>query len=157
MTKGTYQAYGLPSNYLGMTYETTALPKVKQEEIRSKIEHAPRSGTLYVKGTAAPIVNQLLSNRSVRGLSFYDLCGTAFEQHQYPRAGVVVVLGVGDEISINTKVSSLVLNSILKSYAKRQTLLIIETGLTKTQLLEKYSVDAVNFIQIPQIKEKQWI
>jgi len=150
--------YGLPVTYAGKTYNDTGLAKIKIETLPKMIGNAPSTGTLTIQGTAAPIVNQLISDkRKVRGVNFISLSATAFEDHSLPVANVVVLYNVGVEVSTNFKISGQVFRKVLKFYANKQTLLIIETDLGKTDLLSRYDFRTTNYIKIPPKQEEIWV
>lgn len=151
-----YGIYGLPPSYHGITYGDTQLVSVKQEQLREKVSNAPNSGTLTVQGTAAPIVNQLLKTRKVRGIDFVERSTSAFDQHTNPHAEVVVLYGVGSEVSMNGKVSGLVLRNLVEYYRNRKTLLVIETHLSKQELLSRYDFKVTNFMKILRKEEEIW-
>ena len=150
--------YGLPAGYFGISYKDMDMSATRQDAITKKIKNAPNDGTLTVQGTAAPIVNQLLTQgRKIRGISFTERSSTAFETHQNPTADVVVLYDVGAEVSLNGKVSGMVLANIVKYYSSRKTLLIIETDMTKTALLSRYDFNTTNFIKIIKKEKENWI
>jgi len=150
--------YGLPVSYAGKTYTDTGLPKVKQAEIPKKISRAPSKGTLTIQGTAAPIINQFIKDgRRVRGTDFIELSGNAFEDLQLPVADVVLLHNVGVEVSTNFKISGQVFRKVLKFYSEKPTLLVIETDLSKTDLLSRYDFRVTNFIKIPVKSEELWV
>ena len=150
--------YNLPKTYKNITYKDTGLVKVKQEDIQDKISRAPLKGTLTITGIAAPVVNQLIdSGLKVRGINFLDRSSTAFEQHENPHANIVVLYNVGNEVSLNSKVSGMVLRNIIKHYESKNTLLIIETDLSKGDLLSRYDFRVTNYIRIPKVDEAVWI
>ncbi len=158
IAKYLYDIYGLPTAYCNVSYKDTALIAVKQEEIQGKIANAPSKGLLAIQGNAAPIINQMLeAGKKVRGINFLERSADAFGIFENPAASVVVIYNVGSEISVNTKVSSLVLKNILKNYSNSNTLVIIETHLTKSELLSNYHVQAVNFIKIANKEEESWV
>ncbi len=150
--------YGLPITYAGKSYSDTGLAKIKIETLPKTISNAPSTGTLTIQGTAAPVVNQLIADgRKVRGVNFISLSATAFEDHNLPISSVVVLYNVGVEVSTNFKISGQVFRKVLKFYAGKQTLLIIETDLGKTDLLSRYDFRTTNYIKIPQQQEEIWV
>ncbi len=150
--------YGLPVSYANKGYCDTGLAKIKVEDLPKKVANAPNSGTLTLQGTAAPVVNQLLlAGRKVRGVDFIKLSATAFEEHPLPVTSVVVLYNVGVEVSTNFKISGQVLRKVIKFYSEKQTLLIIETDLAKTELLSRYDFRTTNFIKIPPKEEEIWV
>lgn len=158
MTSSVLSIYGLPVSYVNVEYKDTGLAKVKVESIPASISRAPNKGTLTIQGTAAPIVNQLLNDkRKVRGIDFITLSATAFEDHALPLADVVVLYNLGTEVSTNFKVSSQVFRKVVKNYSEKPTLLIIETDLTKMELLSRYDFRVTNFLKIPPKEEEIWI
>jgi hypothetical protein len=156
--KALYKVYNLPDSYFGIGYKDTKLSAARQEVIAGKIENVPSKGTLVIQGTAAPVVNQLLTtDKKIRGICFTERSQSAFETYQNPAANIIVLYDVGMEVTLNSKVSGMVLNSILKHYSGRNTLVIIETHLTKTELLSKYDLNVVNFIKIELKAQEAWI
>lgn len=150
--------YGLPPAYADIGYGDTCLSKAKQDHLEAKVPTAPNKGTLTVTGTAAPIVNQLIGlKRVVRGINFLDRSTTAFEAHENPKANVVVLFNVGMEVSLNAKVSGMVLRSIVQHYAEQPTLLIIETKLSRTELLSRYDFRVANHTIIPKKEDESWL
>jgi len=153
-----YKHYNIPTSYIGVTYSDTDLSKAKQEHIETKVKSAPKKGTLVVRGTAAPIINQLLdAGRIVQGIDFVERSSSAFDTHYNPSADVIILYGLGLEISVNHNVSRQVLQNILAYYAKRDTLVVIETGLTKSELRNNYDFIPVNFLQVPEAAEESWV
>ena len=153
-----YRIYGLPVSYQNVRYSDTVLSKIKQQDIMDKIARAPNRGLLAIQGTAAPVVNQLLeANRKTRGIDFIEVSATAFENHLFPLASVVVLYNVGSEVSTNFNISGQVLRKIIKFYNENNTLLIIETDLAKSELLRRYDVNIVNFIKLQPKPEEAWI
>lgn len=151
------ELYNLPKSYSGISYSDTKLSKVMQKNIEEKVARAPNKGTLTIHGTAAPVVNQLISaGRKVRGIDFLERSADAFTMHHNPESNIVVLYNVGTEVSLNTKVGGMVLKSIIKHYAERNTLLIIETDLTKTDLLSRYDFHVTNAFKIPPKEEELW-
>ena len=148
---------GLPTAYVGITYEGTALSKVKQNSIKGKIDNAPRKGSLVIQGTAAPIVNHLMQKRKVRGIDFIELTTNAFAEHVLPMAEVILLYNVGVEVSTNYSISSQIFNKVRKYYAGKSVLLIIETDLGKTDLLHKYDFRVTNFLRVPIKEEEVWV
>lgn len=150
--------YGLPPSYASVTYKDTGLVQVRQEQLEAKVSKAPNSGSLTVTGTAAPLATQLIKEgRTVRGINFLDRSSTAFDIHQNPQANIVVLYNVGVEVSLNSKVSGMVLNSIVQHYSERPTLLIIETKLSGKELLQRYDFRITNHVSIPKKDEDIWI
>lgn len=158
MVEAGYLVYGLPTSYKDIGYSETGLPKAKQLELQDKIPRAPSTGTLTIQGSAACVINHFIDlKRKVRGLDFTKLASTAFEEHNYPQSDVVLLYNVGIEVSVNTKVSSMVLQKVLKYYNGRPTLLVIETKYTKSQMLSQYDFNVTNFIKIPEKAEEIWV
>ena len=155
--KTLYTIYNLPIVYAEIGYEDTALIKVKQEHIEELIPKAPYSGTLTIQGTAAPVVNQLMEQRSVRGIDFNVRSEDPWGTHQNPSADVVVLYNVGSEVAMKGTVGGLVLANIVKYYSNRRTLLVIETNMNKMELLHRYDFKATNFIKIEKKPEDVWI
>jgi len=150
--------YNLPISYAEITFEDTELTAKRKKDLPELIEKAPVRGILYVQGTAAPIVNQLLTKgKAVRGIDFTERSSSAFEQHQNPECAIVVIYNLGAEITVNYHVPQKVINNILKHYSTRDTLIIVETDLSKNDLLNRYDINAVNYIKIPRKTEERWI
>lgn len=150
--------YGLPVSYAGKDYSDTGLAQIKIETLPKTIANAPSTGTLTIQGTAAPVINQLITDgRKVRGVNFVTLSATAFEDHILPVASVVLLHNVGTEVSTNFKISGQVFRKVLKFYADKQTLLVIETDLGKTDLLSRYDFRTTNYIKIPKQQEDIWV
>lgn len=152
------RVYGLPTSYDGITYSDTMLGIAKQKDIPAKISTAPNRGTLVIQGTAAPIINQFIEEgRKVRGINFIERSGAAFDVFPNPAANVVLLYGLGSEVSLNSKVSGMVFRNIVEHYAEKQTLLVIETYLPKTELLSRYDFRVSNFIKVEKKQEESWI
>ena len=150
--------YGLPVSYAGKGYHDTGLVKTKIETLPDKVANAPNNGTLTIQGTAAPVINQLLDlGKKVRGVDFIQLSATAFEQHDLPVTPVVLLYNVGIEVSTNFRISGQVLRKVIKFYSEKRTLLILESDLTKTELLSRYDFRVTNFIKIPPKEEEIWL
>jgi hypothetical protein len=157
-SSAVYTVYGLPTTYHGIGYADTGISKAKQEDLEKKVPSAPMSGTLVVQGLAAPIINQFITlGKKVRGIDFLKFSASAFDEHQYPVADVVVLYNVGVEVSTNFSISGQVFRKILKQYSEHKTLLIIETNLGKTDLLSRYDFRVVNFVKIDKKPEDVWI
>lgn len=153
-----YPLYGLPSYYAGLTFAHTGLSKAQQERFTKSIENAPPTGVLAIRGMAAPVVNLLLEQkRKVRGIDFTVRSQNAFEEHQNPAAEVIVIYNVGVEITGNSNISKKILRSLIQYYKERQTLVIIESTLGKSDFRLQYDIDIANFITIPEAAEAQWI
>lgn len=150
--------YNLPQCYGNMTYDSIDISSVKAKDLEEKITRAPRAGLLVIKGTAGPVVNQLLAmERRVRGIDFIEMNNDAFGVHEFPSAEVVVVYNVGFEVSTKFSVSGMVLQKLIQYYKDRRTLVILETKLSKTDLLTKYDLSVTNFIALPEKSEEKWI
>ena len=150
--------YNLPTHYAGVDYKDTTLTAVKQEYIKEKINNAPKSGMLVVQGNAAPIVRQLIKNgRKVRGANFVNMVGNIFEKPQLPKADVIVILGVGDEVTTNNKLPAQFMQNMLKTLKGRGGLVIIESSKTKKQFEDTYGVVVSNFFKIEDKKEDTWV
>jgi len=153
-----YTYYHIPTSYLGISYCDTALSKAKQQDLETKISQAPKKGTLVVRGTAAPVINQLVEqDRLVTGIDFVQRSQTAFELHDNPKADVILIYGLGSEISVNHNVSRQVLQNLLAYYSKTDTLVVIETQLTKSDLRNNYDFIPTNFLTIQEQPEEVWI
>ena len=160
MNKTLYQLRGLPIYYFGLTYSDTKLPQLKYEALQLKIAKAPTSGVLLVSGCAAPIVNQLMETRKVMGVDFIEYYEERFtdkESSTLPNAPVVVLYGVGSEPARNSEYAARLLQSIIGQYKSSETLLIIETELTKSNFMTKYGIDIKNSVVVPLKEEEAWI
>ena len=158
MSKFVYKHYGIPISYLGVDYDDLDMPKAKETSLRGKIKNAPQKGTLFIRGTAAPVINQLFTQgRTIKGINFMARSETAFERHMNPQADVILIYNVGSEISMNRQVSRQVLQAILKYYTSGVTLVIVETSFTKSELLHNYDISASNFLTLQEKKEEVWI
>ena len=153
------QVYGLPASYAEQTYESVGLSDLQQKRFTSIIARAPSTGLLAVKGEAGPVINQLMQQgRSVRGIDFAKRSSKAFEDFQNPVARVVVLYNVGLEVSVNHTISAKVLRNLLKFYKHQNTLVILETPMTKSQLLSTYDLRVANAITIAaDIEEEVWV
>ena len=152
-----YEVYGLPISYAKLTYKDTQLISVKQLDIAKKIHRAPTKGLLAIQGCAGAVVNQLLETKKVRGIDFLARSSAAFDVFSNPSSEVIVLYNVGSEVSTNHKVSGLVLLNIVKHYSNKNTLLVIETNLTKADLLSRYDLKVTNFIKILPKLEDAWV
>ena len=130
-----------------------ALIAACQEKNNPKVKELIKEHRLWVK----PVVNQLIKDRKIRGIDFVYRSNTAFDNHVNPISEVIVVYGVGTEVSTNRRVSGMVLQNIIKFYHKKGALVIIETDFTKHEMLSNYDVKAPNFIKIEMPEEKSWI
>jgi hypothetical protein len=152
------KAYGLPTAYADITWEHTNLSLGREDILKDKTAKAPRAGLVVIRGTAAPMVLQLLDEgRTARGISFTERCGAAFDTFENPIADVVVVYGVGDEISVSGKVTGQILRNLVQYYKAKKVLLILETTLTKSDILKTYDINAINFLSIGIKEEEKWV
>jgi hypothetical protein len=158
VNKLVYKHYNIPISYIGQTFKGTTMSGVKATRLKDKIKNAPKRGTLVVKGSAGPVINQLIEDgRTVTGIDFSERASTAFEQHQNPKTEVLLLYNVGNEITVNYNVSRQVLKSILKYYQHTDTLVVIETEFTKTELRNNYDFTPVNYIVIETLEEDSWV
>ncbi len=103
MSQREYRHYGIPTTYVGITYNDLNITAPRLKRLTASIKQAPISGLLIVKGNAAPIINQLFESRTIRGIDFMKRAGNAFEQHTNPEAEVIIIYSVGSEITLNYK------------------------------------------------------
>lgn len=150
--------YGLPVSYTDSSYTSTSLSKTQQAKIQASIAAAPKAGLLVIQGTAAPIVAQLQDiGRQVRGIDFSKRTMAAFEQHMNPPADVIIIYNIGFEITMNSNVSKKVLASLIKHYQEQRSLIILETRLTKAEMLSTYDMSITNFIKILPKDDDTWV
>jgi len=159
MSKLLYKLYGVPVTYLDTDYSDVAISKVKATHLQKKMKDAPTKGLLIVKGNAGPIVNQLYKQgRTMRGIDFPKRSqDDAFSYHDNPEADMVIIFGVGCEVTTNYRITSQVLNALIRHYSTRQTLVIIETHFTKSELRDKYDLTPGNFIALENKPEEVFI
>ena len=160
LPKIAYSMLGIPSHYHGVTYEDTKLIASKMSATRDKISRAPTSGVLLVVGTAAPIINQLLEDRSrkVVGFSFVDYYNSKLsseETMEVPKGQVILIHGVGSEPASNPQFAAKILNGLLGGY--KSNLVIIETDKTASSFQTAYGLVIANTINIPEHEVVKWI
>jgi len=147
--KLVYTYYKLPVTYLNLNYEDTRISLARAKQLQGKISQAPKTGLLVIKGTAAPVINQLVDEgREVRGIDFTERANAAFEQHDNPQADVVLIHSVGAEVTTNYNISRQILHALITHYKKEETLLIIETDFTKSELRNHYDLTPTNFLSL---------
>lgn len=154
------KAYSLPASFDSVDYAATGLSKPRQGILHKKVAEAPMSGSLFVQGTAAPVINQLLDmGRKTRGIDFVDYVRNTFSDESLSllEADVVLLYGVGNELSTNTNFSGKVLRHIITHYKKRGTLLVVESPLTASNVMTSYDVTFTNKTVIPETAEASWI
>ena len=113
---------------------------------------------MVISGTAAPVINQLISRKlRVTSINFPQRSGEAFTIFDNPKSDVILITGVGMEVTLNYAISRQVLHALLKHYGEQDTLIVIETHFTKSMLRDKYDLTPNNFLIIPLKEEEVFI
>ena len=154
----TYKHYGIPVSYIGCSYKDLELSATRAKSLEKKLKAAPKSGLLVVKGVAAPVINQQVElGKSVAGINFAERSNSAFESFTNPKADIILVYGIGDEVTTNYNISRQVLNGILAYYKHRDTLVVIETVFGKTELRNNYDLTPTNFLTLEEKPEVSFL
>jgi len=153
-----YTHFGIPVTYIGVTYKDLDVSSIKAKHLEGKMKQAPPQGLLVIQGSAAPVINQLhKQGRSMRGIDFIVRAGEAFEPHEEPKADVILIYNVGAEVSMKSIISGKVLNALLKHYASRRTLVVLETHLTKSELRHNYDINVSNYVTLNRKPDEVWV
>ena len=157
-TRLVYKHFKIPVTYIDVDYEDLDISKTKAAHLRGKMKSAPPKGLLFIKGSAAPVVNQLYGQgRSIRGINFVEHSDDAFGTHAYPTADVVLIYNLGSEVSTNYNVSRQVLQKLLRYYKSQNTLVVVETHFAKSEVLHNYDVSTGNFLTLDDRADDVWI
>lgn len=140
--------------------EDTKIPAKNIQALRDKIAKAPKKGVIVVTGTCCPIVNELFNDgRTIVGFSFseyYDARFSSENEVDKPKPAKVVVLrSVGKEPAKNFEYSTKLIQGIMEYYAN--SLLIIETHLTKNAFETTYGIIVANHVSLLKKEEEPWL
>jgi len=153
-----YKHLNIPTHYASIEWDDTTLVAVKKNMYLEKFKNPPKRGLVGVTGTAAPIVNSLYSlGKKLLGIDFTTRSSTAFESHTNPSCDVVVIYSIGDEVSVNHNITGQVLRGIISAYQSKNTLVVLESRLTKSEMRTRYDVDIVNHVNLKLKPEDTWL
>ncbi len=153
-----YRHFNLPVSYVKMSWDSLDVTKVRVKHLIEKLKSAPKRGLLVIRGCAAPIINQQVSlDKSVIGIDFPERANKAFETIKNPRADIILIYGVGDEVTTNYNISRQVLQAILAYYKTQDTLVVLETKFTLSELRTNYDLHPSNFLNLQEKEEKSFL
>lgn len=151
------KVYDLPTSYIGKEWANIPLPQPEKDRLSNIFKGALPTATLFVQGTAAPIVNQLFeANTKVRGIDLSYRLADPFALHINPKADVLVVYNVDNPVG-NAKVVKKVMEDIINYARQTSSLVIIESNATSSEFEGNYGIKLVNKIKIPDVQEVKFV
>lgn len=153
-----YRVYGLPASYVNKTWEDTATPKSEVTRLTTIFDgDLPSGSVLFINGSAAPIINQLLNNgKAVRGIDLSERLAQPFEVYNNPKADVVLVYAVENPVG-NAKITKKMLDDVISFYKANGALIIISSTDTSAVFEGNYGVKLVNKLIIKEPPEKSFV
>jgi hypothetical protein len=153
-----YRVYGIPASYVNKTWESTATPKSEITRLTTVFDgDLPSGSVLFVNGSAAPIVNQLLSKgKTVRGIDMSERLALPFDIYNNPKADVVLLYGLEFPTG-NQKVIQRVFFDVINFYKASNSLIIISSTDTSAVFEGNYGIKLVNKLIIKEPIEKSFL
>jgi hypothetical protein len=151
-----FAVYGLPPAYANGGWEGI---DVSQDEIdRYKTAFSsPISSTVFVQGSCAPIIQQLLEQGSkVRGIDLSKRQNAAFEDHNNPDADVILIWNV-NKYSGRPEVSINLLNNLINYYRTKSALVIVQSPESSIFMRDNYGFQTPNKIKLLPKAEVKWL
>jgi hypothetical protein len=151
-----YAVYGLPPAYAKGSWEAL---DVTQDEVKryTEIFKQPVSSTVFVQGSCAPIIQQLLEQGTkVRGIDFSKRQNAAFEDHNNPDAEVVLIWNV-NKYSGKAEVSMNLLSNLISAYRGKDVLVLVQSNESATFMRDNYGFVTPNKLRLPLKVEPKWI
>jgi hypothetical protein len=117
----------------------------------------PSGSVLFVNGSAAPVVNQLLSKgKTVRGIDMSERLALPFDIYNNPKADVALLYGLENPVG-NNKVTKKVFDDVVNFYKASGALIIISSTDTSAVFEGNYSIKLVNKLIIKENAEKSFL
>lgn len=152
-----YAVYGLPPAYsLQNPWDTLDVSKEEQQRITEAFK-SPISSTVFVQGSAAPIIQQLLAQKvKVRGIDFSKRQMNAFEEHNNPEAEVILIWNV-NKYSGKSEVSINLLDNLISFYRSKNALVIVQSSESFTFMRDNYGFSTVNKLKFLPKPDTKWL
>ena len=154
--KTLYSLHGIPLEALDIRLEDV-LPKTKAAQLRAKLKNTPKKGVLLVSGTALPIVNEIFSSKPVVGIDFVSYYQSQFSEEKtyVPKADRYYLYNIGKEPAKSTSYAIKLIEAFLALH--KESFIILETSLSKTEFERQYQMSFVNYLAIKPKKEDKWV
>lgn len=151
-----YAVYGLPAAYANETWDNIeVIPETKQRYIEAFKN--PIKSTIFVQGSCAPIIQQLLEQGlKVRGIDLAKRQNAAFEDHNNPDAEVILVWNV-TKYSGKAEISMNLLNNLIQYYRGKDALVIIQSPESHIFMRDNYGFTTSNTLKLLPKPEVKWL
>lgn len=151
-----YAVYGLPPAYANGTWESLDVSPENTARYKEAFKN-PINSTVFVQGTLAPIIQQLLEQGlKVRGVDFTKRQNAAFEDHNNPDAEVVLIWNV-NKYSGKAEVSMNLLQNLIQYYRGRNALVIVQSEESAVFMRDNYGFITNNKIKLLPKPEEKWL
>lgn len=153
-----YKVYGLPGNYINKSWADTAMPASEIKRLTEIFANdLPSGSVLFVHGSAAPIINQLMNKGlNVRGIDITDRLSQPFESYNNPNCDVVLITGVENPVG-NPKITKKTLDDVIIHYKAYGALIVISSSDTSAVVEGNYGIKFVNKLIIKYPAEKSFL
>lgn len=153
-----YKMYGIPLNYASITWGDVDMVKPEAERLQNIFANElPSSSVLYVQGTAAPIIRQLVDRGvKVRGVDISTRLQSPFETYDNPLCNVALVYGVENPVG-NGKISKKIIDDVIAFYKGIGAVTILVSKDTVTVFEANYGLKLVNKLKIPEKQEVKFV
>lgn len=152
-----YAVYGLPPAYsLSNPWDTLDVSKEEQSRITEAFKN-PINSTVFVQGSAAPIVQQLLNQKvKVRGIDFSKRQMNAFEEHNNPEAEAILIWNV-NKYSGKAEVSVNLLDNLISYYRSKNALVLVQSLESFVFMRDNYGFTALNKLKFLPKPDVKWL
>lgn len=152
-----YAVYGLPPAYSSPNpWDSLDVSKEEQERITEAFK-SPITSTIFIQGSAAPIVQQLITQKvKVRGIDFSKRQLNAFEEHNNPEADTIVIWNV-NKYSGKAEVSINMLDNLISFYRSNGAMVIVQSSESSTFVRDNYGFTSVNKLKFLPKQDIKWL
>lgn len=151
-----YAVYGIPPTYVGITWDDIEIPKPEKDRYINAFEN-PIPSTIIVQGTAAPIINQLVSKGySVSGLNLATLLANPFDLPTVMGTDILLIHSIG-KYTGKYEIANTVLTQILQQAKSKCKFIILQSEEPWTFIRDNYGVSSQNKIKLPIAAEPKWL
>lgn len=155
--KTALAVYGIPPVYADISWDSLELSKAEVERISSAFENPHMGSTVFIQGTAAPIVIQLIKQGyTVAGINLMERNLDAFGEHNNPKAQVILIHSI-EKYTGKYEIASNMLSNLIKHYEGHNSLILLQSQETWTFLRDNYGINVINKLKLVQKKATAWV
>lgn len=148
--------YGLPKGHCNKSWDDCDLREPEKERLQTAFSN-PISSVVFVQGTTAPIINQLIQQKSkVRGIDLLKRLQNPFQEYDNPDGDVILVYNA-ERYTGKPEIAISLFKNILNYYRGKDVLVLIESSQSYNFLRDSYGLDCSNKIKVPILKETKWL